>query len=179
MLPHRVRRARESDTGLAGEPGLWAHHLRQLRESGISELLIAAQLNEIRVEPVLTAHPTEAKRLAELEQHRALYGSMIRRENQMWTPQEQAAIRDEAKVTLERLWRTGEVHRTKPVVAEERRNVIYYLQEVFPGEPEADAVLSCFRVIKEFRDRCGVRGIGSLIARLCPTEYPRDRPKIP
>src|SRR5207249_1947047 len=29
--------------------------------------------------------------------------------------------------------RTGEVHRTKPVVAEERRNVIYYLQEVFPS----------------------------------------------
>jgi phosphoenolpyruvate carboxylase len=87
----QVRRARESDTGLAGEPGLWAHHLRQLRESSISESLIAAQLNEIRVEPVLTAHPTEAKRLAVLEQHRALYGSMIRRENQMWTPQEQAA----------------------------------------------------------------------------------------
>jgi len=51
----------------------------------------------------------------------------------MWTPQEQEATRDEIKVTLERLWRTGEVHRTKPGVAEERRNVIYYLQEVFPS----------------------------------------------
>ena len=129
----QVRRARESETGLAGEPGLWADHLRRLGESGISELLIAAQLNKIRVEPVLTAHPTEAKRLAVLEQHRALHGSMVRRENQMWTPQEQEAIREEIKVTLERLWRTGEVHRTKPIVAEERRNVIYYLQEVFPS----------------------------------------------
>jgi phosphoenolpyruvate carboxylase len=129
----QVRRARESETGLAGEPGLWADYLRQLGESGISESLIAAQLKKIRVEPVLTAHPTEAKRLAVLEQHRALYGSMVRRENQMWTPQEQAAIREEIKVTLERLWRTGEVHRTKPIVAEERRNVIYYLQEVFPS----------------------------------------------
>ena len=82
---------------------------------------------------MLTAHPTEAKRLAVLEQHRALYSSMVRRENQMWTPQEQNAIRDEIKVTLERLWRTGEVHRTKPIVAEERRNVVYYLQEVFPS----------------------------------------------
>ena len=82
---------------------------------------------------MLTAHPTEAKRLAVLEQHRALYSLMVRRENQMWTPQEQEAIRNEIKVTLERLWRTGEVHRTKPGVAEERRNVIYYLQEVFPS----------------------------------------------
>jgi phosphoenolpyruvate carboxylase len=129
----QVRRARESETGLAGEPGLWADQLRKLRQSGISEATIAAQLNKIRVEPVLTAHPTEAKRLAVLEQHRALYGLMVRRENQMWTPQEQGAIRDEIKVTMERLWRTGEVHRTKPGVAEERRNVVYYLQEVFPS----------------------------------------------
>ncbi|MBV9105602.1 MAG: phosphoenolpyruvate carboxylase [Verrucomicrobia bacterium] len=129
----QVRRSRESEIGLVGEPGLWADHLHKLHESGISESLIAAQLNKIRVEPVLTAHPTEAKRLAVLEQHRALYGLMVRRENQMWTPQEQEAIRDEIKVTLERLWRTGEVHRTKPGVAEERRNVIYYLQEVFPS----------------------------------------------
>src|SRR3984893_6597168 len=129
----QVRRARESEIGLAGEPGLWADHLRKLKESGISESTIAAQLNKIRVEPVLTAHPTEAKRLAVLEQHRALYSLMVLRENKMWTPQEQDAIRDEIKVTLERLWRTGEVHRTKPVVAEERRNVVYYLQEVVPS----------------------------------------------
>ena len=107
----QVRRSRESEIGLAGEPGLWADHLHRLHESGISESLVAAQLNKIRIEPVLTAHPTEAKRLAVLEQHRALYGLMVRRENQMWTPQEQEAIRDEIKVTLERLWRTGEVHR--------------------------------------------------------------------
>ena len=129
----QIRRSRESEIGLAGEPGLWADHLHELRQAGISETAIAAQLNKIRVEPVLTAHPTEAKRLAVLEQHRALYLLMVRRENRMWTPQEQEAIRNEIKVTLERLWRTGEVHRTKPGVAEERRNVIYYLQEVFPS----------------------------------------------
>ena len=129
----QVRRARESEIGLSGEPGLWADHLRKMRESGISEMEIAGQLKKIRIEPVLTAHPTESKRLAVLDQHRALHGLVVRRENQMWTPLEQEAIRDEIKVTLERLWRTGEVLRTKPIVAEERRNVIYYLQEVFPS----------------------------------------------
>jgi phosphoenolpyruvate carboxylase len=129
----QVRRARESEIGLSGEPGLWADHFRKMRESGITEMQIAQQLNKIRIEPVLTAHPTEAKRLAVLEQHRALHGLVVGRENQMWTPLEQEAIRDEIKVTLERLWRTGEVHRTKPIVAEERRNVLYYLQEVFPS----------------------------------------------
>src|SRR5580700_2878914 len=129
----QVRRSRESEQSLAQEPGLWAYQLQQLRQADISESEITAQLSKIRIEPVLTAHPTEAKRLAVLEQHRALYLLMVRRENKMWTPQEQEATRDEIKVTLERLWRTGEVHRTKPGVAEERRNVIYYLQEVFPS----------------------------------------------
>ncbi len=128
----QVRRLRQSDLGLASEAGLWAYHLARLKKLGISEEQIASRLPQIRVEPVLTAHPTEAKRLAVLEQHRALYLLLVQRENRMYTPQEQAAIRDEIKVTLERLWRTGEVHRTKPRVADERRNVIHYFRDVFP-----------------------------------------------
>lgn len=128
----QVRRARESDLGLASEPGLWADQLERLKRAGVTESEIATQLPSIRVEPVLTAHPTEAKRLAVLDQHRALYYLLVQRENQMYTPHEQIAIRDEIKVTLERLWRTGEVHRTKPIVAEERRNVVHYLRDVFP-----------------------------------------------
>jgi phosphoenolpyruvate carboxylase len=129
----QVRRSRESDLGLTSEPGLWAYQLERLKKSGLSESQIVQRLPSIRVEPVLTAHPTEAKRLAVLEQHRALYLLLVQRENRMYTPQEQTAIRDEIKVTLERLWRTGEVHRTKPRVAEERRNVVHYLQDVFPA----------------------------------------------
>ncbi|MBV9391044.1 MAG: phosphoenolpyruvate carboxylase, partial [Verrucomicrobia bacterium] len=128
----QVRRARESDLGLSAEPGLWAFHLKKLAEAHISEQEIESRLGSVRVEPVLTAHPTEAKRLAVLEQHRSLYQLMVRRENKMWTPKEQETIREEIKETLEKLWRTGEVHRRKPGLEEERRNVIYYLEEVFP-----------------------------------------------
>jgi phosphoenolpyruvate carboxylase len=128
----QIRRARESEQCLASEPGLWAYHLAQMLGDGVTESELLGVLPDIRVEPVLTAHPTEAKRLAVLEQHRALYQLLVQRENRMYTPQEQAAIRDEIKVSLERLWRTGEVLRNKPGVAEERRNVIYYLRDIFP-----------------------------------------------
>ena len=129
----QVRRSRESDLGLSSEPGLWAYQLEKLKKAGQSEDQIAQRLPHVRVEPVLTAHPTEAKRLAVLEQHRSLYLLLVQRENRMYTPQEQAAIRDEIKVTLERLWRTGEVHRTKPRLFEERRNIVHYLRDVFPA----------------------------------------------
>jgi phosphoenolpyruvate carboxylase len=129
----QVRRSRESELSLASEPGLWADQLSRLRAAGLDGQNIAEHLSEIRVEPVLTAHPTEAKRLAVLEQHRALFFLIVQRENRMFTPYEQAAIRDDIKATLERLWRTGEVLRSKPVVAEERQNVVYYLREIFPS----------------------------------------------
>ncbi len=126
------RRLTEATEGLAQVSGLWGQNLQRLQQSGLSGEQIAAALPQIRVEPVLTAHPTEAKRATVLEQHRELYLLLVRRENQMWTPQEQQAIREEIKTALERLWRTGEIFLEKPDVASELRNVIHYLRNVFP-----------------------------------------------
>ena len=128
----QTRRLRETQEGMLREPGLWGQNLRQLRDAGVGAEQIAKVLPGIHVEPVLTAHPTEAKRSTVLEQHRLLYVLLVKRENQMWTPAEQQTIRDEFKLALERLWRTGEVYFAKPEVAAERRGVIHYLREVFP-----------------------------------------------
>ena len=93
---------------------------------------IAAALPRMHLELVLTAHPTEAKRTIVLEHHRRLYLLLVKRENQMWTPYEQRAIRDEIKTVLSLLWRTGEIFLQKPDVAAERRNIMHYLYTVFP-----------------------------------------------
>ncbi len=126
------RRVNETQHGFTHEPGLWGHTLRQLVDLGLGAEEIAAALPSIRIEPVLTAHPTEAKRATVLEQHRELYLFQVKRENQMWTPSERQAIRDEIKVALERLWRTGEIFLDKADVASEVRNVVHYLTNVFP-----------------------------------------------
>src|SRR5262249_8698145 len=55
----QARRQREENQGLLREPGLWGQNLRQLIELGLSPQAIADGLAEVRVEPVLTAHPTE------------------------------------------------------------------------------------------------------------------------
>lgn len=127
----QVRRQRETGGGAVSEPGLWGAQLLDLKRRGWTGKKIAARLPGIRVEPVLTAHPTEAKRATVLEQHRHLYLLLVQRENQMWTPQEQKVIRDEIKVALERLWRTGEIILRKPDVASERQSMLHYLTEVF------------------------------------------------
>lgn len=126
------RRAREAADELVQEPGSWDQHLARLEEDGFDGPAVAAALRDLRVEPVLTAHPTEAKRETVLHHHRALYRLLVELENTMWTPSERAAL--EAKVTagIERLWRTGEVYLEKPAVADELRNVLHYLRRVFP-----------------------------------------------
>jgi phosphoenolpyruvate carboxylase len=126
------RRATEREHGLAQESGLWGQTLQRLKNLGLNASQIADALPRVRVEPVLTAHPTEAKRATVLEHHRELYLLLVKRESQMWSPLEQQAIKDDIKVLLEVLWRTGEIFLEKPDVASELRNIIHYLREVFP-----------------------------------------------
>lgn len=128
----QTRRKREREEGMTAERGLWGEAFDKLKREGFDSAQILECLPTIRVEPVLTAHPTEAKRLTVLEQHRELFRALGERENPLLTPVEQEAIRDRVKVILERLWRTGEILLSKPQVADERRNVLHYLREIFP-----------------------------------------------
>jgi phosphoenolpyruvate carboxylase len=127
------RRIVETTEGPAAERGLWGSMLANLRAEGLTDAQIAAGLSRVRVEPVLTAHPTEAKRATVLEHYRELYLLLVKAENQIWTPLEVQAIREDVKAVLERLWRTGDIFLERPDVASELRNVLHYLRRVFPA----------------------------------------------
>jgi phosphoenolpyruvate carboxylase len=129
----QMRALREGELGVAAEHGLWGQALANLRERGFSGAEIAARLNSVRVEPVLTAHPTEAKRLSVLDQHRALYQLIQERERALMTPTDNKRLHAHTRAALERLWRTGEILLSKPDLTDERRNVLYYLRDVFPS----------------------------------------------
>lgn len=126
------RRKQESEKSLSSVNGLWGRNLKTLKDNGITDEEISKILPDIRIEPVLTAHPTEAKRSIVLEHHRVLYLLLVKRENSMYTPLEQEEIREEIKLELHRLWRTGEIFIEKPDVMSELHNVIHYLTVVFP-----------------------------------------------
>lgn len=128
----QYRRDLETTRGLAALPALWGEVFAQLRADGIPDTAIAAALPTTRVEIVLTAHPTEAKRATVLEHHRALYLLLVKRADPRWTPYEQESIRREALALLTTLWRTGDIFLEKPDVASERRNIVHYLRAVFP-----------------------------------------------
>lgn len=126
------RRSAQSESSLESESGLWPQTLRSLRAQGFSEESVRRAIQNLHVEPVLTAHPTEAKRSTILQHHRDFYLLLVRRENQMWTAIEQNWHHDEMKALLERLWRTGAIFLERPDVGSEIRNVMHYLKNVFP-----------------------------------------------
>ena len=130
----QYRRKVETEKGAEGQKGLWVEKLTDLKEKGFSEATISSNLSNIYSEIVLTAHPTESKRITVLEQHRVLYLNLLKLENSMWTNSEKEMIRDEIKLSLERLWRKGEIYLQKPDVISERNNILHYLENVFPSK---------------------------------------------
>ncbi len=121
------------DEGRMGEAsGSWEQNFELLRSLGLSEDQVAAEMRALHVEPVLTAHPTEAKRQTVLEHQRALYRTLVTLENSMWTKAERGQLEIDVRTMIERLWRTGEIYLKKPSLADERRMVMHYLRHVFP-----------------------------------------------
>ncbi|MFT7286882.1 MAG: phosphoenolpyruvate carboxylase [Halieaceae bacterium] len=125
------RRKLEGES-LEGVNGLWANSIGKLKMEGRSSEEIVAALSELMIEPVLTAHPTEAKRATVLEHYRELYLLIVQRENQMYNRHEIDNIRISIKQALYRLWKTGEIYLEKPDVKDELRNILHYLVNVFP-----------------------------------------------
>jgi len=128
----RTRKLRENADKTADNPGTWAYYLRRMIQGGFSAEQIAQTLPTIRVEPVLTAHPTESKRPAVLAQHRALHTLLESLDTPSMPPTEQRRIREQVVVALERLWRSGEILLEKPEIATERTGIIFHLRDVFP-----------------------------------------------
>ncbi len=127
----QTRRKHENNS-LQSINGLWADSIQTLKSKGIKEKQIASELANIHIEPVLTAHPTEAKRAIVLEYHRSLYLLLVQRENKMYTEKEQNEIRRKIKVELDRIWRTGEIYLEKPDLKSELKNIVHYMTTVFP-----------------------------------------------
>jgi phosphoenolpyruvate carboxylase len=133
---NQVRRRAEDPRRQEGEPGLWLYNLADLQARGFSEASLRSAMEHVSVEPVLTAHPTEAKRATVLEHHRAIYLLLVERDNRRFTEVEAAIFRRRLKAALERLWRTGEIRTERPQVESEVQGVLYYLRHVFPDVVE-------------------------------------------
>ena len=76
----QYRRKLEKNLGMPSIRGSWGETFERLKEKGLSEEQIAKLIAEVKVMPVLTAHPTEAKRVSVLDIHREIYLLLVKKE---------------------------------------------------------------------------------------------------
>lgn len=127
---YRRRMANQEDfTSIRGS---WAETFKIWKDKDVSEDEMLKAISKTTVIPVLTAHPTEAKRVTVIEIHRELYLLLVKKENTSLSKLEQTEIKEKIINLLERWWRTGEIYLEKPDIKDERANVIHYLNKVFP-----------------------------------------------
>ena len=128
----KIRQRRRRDLGLQAEQGLWASIFHQLKQKGYKEADVLEVLPKVAVTPVLTAHPTEAKRPTVRERHLALYRDLVHWDRHRDEPESLEGVMNSIQVSLQTLWHTGEIHASRPSITDELRHIIYYLREVYP-----------------------------------------------
>lgn len=128
---HRIRRRRDyqrhSD---APQPGGLCAVLRSLRDDGVTLDDLQALLPRLRIEPVFTAHPTEAMRRALLLKERTIVERLIADIDRQRTPAERGADTARIRQALTATWQTADAPPQRPTVADEVDHIGFYLHSV-------------------------------------------------
>lgn len=133
----RRRRKIETDRGPQHVPGTFFQVVADAAAAGVPARVVGSQLRRLRVRPVLTAHPTEAKRVTVLERHRRIYRLLMDLESPRWTPRERDALIGSLRNEIELLWLTGELRLEKPSVEQEVAWSLHFFNEtLFDVAPE-------------------------------------------
>jgi phosphoenolpyruvate carboxylase len=154
----RRRRQFEAERGYDLLRGTFAQVFAWAAAAKVPAADIRDLLERLRIRPVLTAHPTEAKRVTVLEKHRRIYRRLVDLESPRWTPRERQSLVDGLRNEIELLWMTGELRLAKPTVP----------QEVFWGLHFFNETL--FEAIPDLLDK---------VERVLAHAYPGERFVVP
>ena len=125
----RNRRKIERERGYEHLRGTFAAVFDKSATDGLSSEGIRELLQSIRIRPVITAHPTEAKRVTVLERHRRIYLRLLDLESPRWTDRERQELIRALGDEIELLWLTGELKLAKPTIEQEVAWGLYFFNE--------------------------------------------------
>lgn len=128
---HRIRRKRdyERSAGEAAQPGSIETSVQQLKEQNFSYEDVQNFLQNLSLELVMTAHPTEAVRRVILDIHKRIAADVMQLDDPSLTFREREQLREKLLNEVITLWQTDELRDRKPTVLDEVRNGMYYFHE--------------------------------------------------
>ena len=120
---HRVRRRRayEMDEAAAPQPGTLAELMPRLIAAGVAPDQIHKTLLDMRIELVLTAHPTEITRRTLLRKHNDIDELLESLDRPDLTPGERQTLLNQLRRRIVASWRTDEIRRHKPTPVDEAK----------------------------------------------------------
>lgn len=128
---HRLRRRVDYRRRGIPQPGGLRAALERLRAAGAGAEEVLAALARVRLEPVFTAHPTEAVRRTLLKKDQRLARLLVDRfSTEDWAAADEAASEERIALELASGWQTEEQLPGRPTVADEVEHVLFFLSEV-------------------------------------------------
>ncbi len=110
-------------------PGSFDATLRELKKENIDGEQLQTLLDHMAYYPVITAHPTEAKRRMVKEALRRIFLVSEQLDDTRLSKLERESVMKELKAEIEILWKTDEVRVNRPKVEDEIRSGIGYFQD--------------------------------------------------
>ncbi len=134
---HQERRRRHHlDAGSTSQEGSIAASLDKLIGRGVPHERIIAELRDLTVSPVITAHPTEVRRKTVLDRVDSVAQLLDRRRRSLASASELAEIDDELRLEILTLWQTAMLRLSKLRVRDEINEALrYYRSSIFTTVP--------------------------------------------
>ncbi|UOQ46462.1 phosphoenolpyruvate carboxylase [Halobacillus salinarum] len=128
---HRIRRRREyqtrEDHGV--QPFSLDSAVLSLKENDFSKEVIKNVLDQLSLELIITAHPTEATKRTVLEIQKRIATILQQLDQKPLTKNERENLEESLFNEVTVLWQTDELRHRKPTVMDEVRNGLYYFDE--------------------------------------------------
>jgi phosphoenolpyruvate carboxylase len=130
---HRIRALRDRERARHPEPisESIGETLGRLKARGVTARQLATLLATLRIELVLTAHPTEAKRRTVLSKLQRIGETLRRLDDPDLLPREREAEAAALQAEITELWLTDRTRTIRPAVTDEVRTGLYFVDAVF------------------------------------------------
>lgn len=127
---HRIRRRRQYllEEGTSQSFTL-EKSVAKVKEYELTEDQVQDILNDLSIELIMTAHPTEATKRTVLEIQKRISNNLRKLDTPLATEREREAVEESLFNEVTALWHTDELRHRKPEVLDEVKNGLYYFDQ--------------------------------------------------
>jgi phosphoenolpyruvate carboxylase len=129
----RVRQLRERESMLSPEPlkESVGDAISFFKKQGVTNEQLQTLLNQLSIELVLTAHPTEARRRTAISKIQRVARLLDQISSHHFTPRERQKTRAAIHAEISSLWLTDRDRTVQPAVTDEVRTGLYFVDNIF------------------------------------------------